>query len=183
GHQRFRVVEVDAHTGKVRNLIDEQSKTFIWTAHVESMGLRLVNWLEKTDEIVYVSERDGWRHLYLIDAKEGKVKNQITRGEWGVRGIERIDEGARQVWFRASGKNAGQDPYLVHHYRADLDGNNLVALTEGDGNHTVQFSPGRKYLVDTYSRVDRAPVHELRRVSDGKLVCALEKADTSELEA
>jgi dipeptidyl aminopeptidase/acylaminoacyl peptidase len=183
GHQRFQVIEVDARSGQVRSLIDERSKTFIWTAHTEMLRTPLVTCLNRTDEIIYLSERDGWRHLYLIDARDGKVKNQITSGEWVVRGIDRIDEDSRQVWFRAGGKKEGQDPYLVHHYRVNFDGTGLVALTEGNGNHTVQFSPDRKYLIDTYSRVDMAPVHELRRASDGKLVCPLEKADTSQLEA
>jgi dipeptidyl aminopeptidase/acylaminoacyl peptidase len=183
GHQRFRLIEVDSHTGQARNLIDEQSKTFIWTAHTESVGVRPVTWLEKTDEIIYASERHGWRHLYLIDAKEGKIKNAITKGEWVVRGVERIDEDKRQVWFRASGKNAGQDPYFIHHYRVNFDGTGLVGLTEGDGTHTVQYSPDRKYLIDTYSRVDVPPAHELRRVADGKLMCKLEEADVNDLRA
>jgi hypothetical protein len=52
GHQRFRLIEVDTHTGKVRNLIDEKTETFIWSAHTESLrGLQAVRWLEKTDEI------------------------------------------------------------------------------------------------------------------------------------
>jgi dipeptidyl aminopeptidase/acylaminoacyl peptidase len=183
GHQRFRLIEVDAHTGRSRNLIDEKSETFIWTAHAEAVNLSPVNWLEKTDEVIYASERDGWRHLYLIDAKEGTVKNPITKGEWVVRGVDRIDEDQRQVWFRASGKNPGQDPYFIHFYRVNFDGTGLVALTEGAGNHSVQYSPGRKYLIDTYSRVDLPPVHELRRVSDGKLVCQLDEADVTELKA
>src|SRR5262249_30691589 len=155
------------------NLIDEKSETFIWTAHTESLNFRLATWLEKTEEILYASERDGWRHLYLIDPCEGKVKNRITQGEWVVRGIEHIDEANRQIWFRASGKNPDQDPYFLHHYRVNFDGTGLVALTEGNGTHTVQYSPDRKYLIDTYSRVDLPPVHELRRTSDGTLVCEL----------
>ncbi|HMF14436.1 MAG TPA: prolyl oligopeptidase family serine peptidase, partial [Gemmataceae bacterium] len=183
GHQRFRLIEVDARTGEARDLIDEKSQTFIWTAHAEMLNTPLVNWLQKTDEIVYVSERDGWRHLYLIDAREGELKNQITRGDWAVRGIDRIDEDSRQMWFRATGKIPGQDPYLVHYRRVNFDGTNLVTLTEGNGSHSVQFSPDRKYLIDTYSRVDAAPVHELRQADDGKLVCPLEKADIADLEA
>jgi dipeptidyl aminopeptidase/acylaminoacyl peptidase len=183
GHQRFRLVEVDSHTGKARTVIDETSKTFIWTAHTENVGVPLVTHLEKSDELIYSSEKDGWRHLYLIDAKAGTVKNPITKGEYVVRGVERIDEEKRQIWFRAGGKNPGQDPYFVHHYRVNFDGTGLVALTEGDGTHTVQFSPARKYLIDTYSRVDAAPVHELRRCDDGKLVCELERADITELKA
>jgi dipeptidyl aminopeptidase/acylaminoacyl peptidase len=185
GHQRFRLIEVDARTGKTRNLIDEKSKTFLWTAHGPGRGMIpgiYLHYLDRSAEILLGSERDGWRHLYLIDARAGKVKNQITRGPWVVRGIDRVDEKARQIWFRASGKNAGQDPYLVHYYRVNFDGTGLVALTAGDGSHTVQFSPDRKYLIDTYSRVDLAPVHELRRSADGKLVCKLERADISALQ-
>ena len=183
GHQRFRLIEVDATTGVARNLIDEKSDTFIWSAHAETLGLELVNWLGKSDEILYVSERDGWRHLYLIDPVKGEVKNQITKGEFVVRGIDRIDEDARQVWFRASGKASGQDPYFVHYYKVNFDGTGLVALTEGDGTHTVQYSPDRAYLIDTYSRVDLAPVSVLRRTSDGSMVCKLEEADTTALVA
>ena len=142
-------------------------------------GSASVNWLEKSDEIIYATERDGWRHLYLIDAKTGAVKNPITQGSYVVRGIDRIDEDARQVWFHAGGKNPDQDPYFVHYYRVGFDGRDLVALTEGDGSHSLQYSPDRRFLIDTYSRVDRPPVHELRRASDGKLVCKLEEADIS----
>jgi len=181
GHQRLRVIEVDVHTGAVRNLIDEKAETFIWTVHTENLNLRLVNWLDKTDEIIYVSERDGWRHLYLVDTEKGGIRNQITKGEWVVRGIDLIDEDARQIWFHAGGKNANEDPYFLHYYRINFDGSGLVALTEGNGNHSIQYSPDRRYLIDTWSRVDVPPVHELRRVSDGRLVCPLEKADISEL--
>ncbi len=182
GHQRLRVIEVEASTGAVRNLVDERSETFIWTVHTETLRLRLVNYLEKSDEIIYVSEQDGWRHLYLVDVKEAKLR-QITMGEWVVRGIDLIDEETRQIWFSASGRNPDQDPYFVHHHRVNFDGSGLVALTEGDGHHTIEFSPDRKYLIDTYSRVDAPPVNELRRASDGRLVCRLEEADITELKA
>lgn len=181
GHQRYRVVEVDSNTGALRNLIDEKSDTFIWTAHTEALNLKYVNWLEKSDEMIYVSERDGWRQLYLVDTQGGKIKNQITKGEFVIRGIDKIDEENRQIWFRASGKNSDQDPYFMHFYRVNFDGSGLVALTDGNGSHSVQYSPDRKYIIDTYSRVDMAPVHELRRVSDCGLVCKLEEADISEL--
>ena len=59
----------------------------------------------------------------------------------------------------------------------NFDGTGLVILTAGNGNHTVQWSPDRQYVVDTWSRVDAAPVTELRRTSDGTRVCELEHAD------
>ncbi len=181
GHQRLRVIKVNTSGGAVSNVIDEKSETFIWTVHAEDLRLSLVNWLENTGEIIYVSEMDGWRHLYLADAGQGKIVNQITQGPWVVRGIDQIDEEARQIWFNACGMNPDQDPYFLHYYRVNFDGTGLVALTEGNGNHSIQYSPDRRYLIDTYSRVDMAPVHNLRRVADGKLVCELEKADISEL--
>ncbi len=183
GHQRLRLIAVDVRTGAVRTILEEETETFIWTAHTENLRLERVNWLDKTDEIIYVSERDGWRHLYLIDAAKDGACDQITKGEWVVRGIDLIDEDTRQIWFHAGGKNVDQDPYFIHYYRINFDGSNLVALTEGNGNHTIQYSPDRRYLIDTYSRVDAPPVHELRRVLDGRLVCPLEKADISGLAA
>ncbi len=182
GHQRFRVVEIDAQSGRARNLIDERSQTFIWTAHAENVGLERVNWLEESEEIIYASESNGWRHLYLIDANEGKLKNPITDGEWVVRGIETIDETNRQVWFSASGVFPDQDPYLIHHGRVGFDGTGLVWLTAGNGHHRIQFSPDRRFIIDTYSRVETPPVTELRRVSDGAFVCRLEEADTTALQ-
>lgn len=182
GHQRLRVIEVDARSGTTRNIIDEKSDTFIWTVHTETLRLQLVNFLEKSEEILYVSEQDGWRQLYLVEVKAAKLR-QITEGEWVVRGIDQIDEDARQVWFSASGRNAGQDPYFLHYYRVNFDGSGLVELTEGNGNHSIEFSPDRKFIIDTYSRADAPPVNELRRVSDGKLVCKLEESDITELKA
>ena len=176
GHQVLRVVSVDAATGAARAIIEERSKTFI-----DYSGKMFCQHLDDTREIIWMSERDGWNHLYLYDADTGRVKNAITHGDWVVRGVERVDEKARQVWFRAGGVRAGQDPYYVHFARVNFDGTGLVLLTEGDGNHTVEFSPDRALVIDTWSRVDQPAVTELRRASDGKLVCALERADWSEL--
>ena len=181
GHQRFRVIEVNTHDGSSHNIIDEKSETFIWTAHTENLDLSRVNYLDETDEIIYVSEMDGWRHLYLIDAGTGKIKNKITDGQWLVRGVQDIDKENRQIWFSAGSFYPDQDPYFVHYFRVNFDGTGLVALTEANGNHSIQYSPDKEYIIDTYSRVDMAPVHELRRTSDGRLVFEFEKADIGEL--
>jgi dipeptidyl aminopeptidase/acylaminoacyl peptidase len=170
------VIEIDVATGKARNLIEEKSSTFI-----NSYLPIKPHYLEGTQEILWSSEQDGWNHLYLTDAKTGTIKQQVTKGSWVVRGIDKVDEKERQIWFRASGMNPDQDPYLIHFYRINFDGSGLVALTAGDGLHSLQYSPDRKYIIDTYSRVDLPPVHELRLVASGALVCELEKADASAL--
>ncbi|MDP6556853.1 MAG: prolyl oligopeptidase family serine peptidase, partial [Pirellulaceae bacterium] len=130
---------------------------------------------------IWMSERDGWNHLYLIDSRTGDVKNQITQGHWIVRGVDHVDDQERKIWFRAGGIYPEQDPYYVHYCRINFDGTGLVILTNGNGTHSVDYSPDRKYVIDTYSRVDSPPVTELRRTSDGKLVCDLQRADASRL--
>ncbi len=182
GHQRFRIIEVDTFSGKHRNIIDEKSKTFIWTEHALRLGMPRVNWLQNSREILYLSEKDGHRHLYLVDIASGSMK-AVTRGNFVVRYIDMVDEKNRQIWFRASGRHEDQDPYLIHFYRVNFDGSGFTALTEGNGDHEIRYSPDRQFIIDTYSRIDRAPVHELRRVSDGTLVCHLEETDIRELVA
>ncbi len=183
GHQRMRLIEVDASTGAVRNLVDEQTKTFIWTAHTEGpqrYGFTIFWYLEKTDEVLHQSEKDGWRHIYLVDPKTGESK-QVTKGQWIIRGISSVDEDKRQIWFAASGMYPDQDPYFINYGRVNFDGSGLVMLTDGNGNHSIVYSPDKKYIIDTYSRVDMPPVNELRRAADGKLVCKLEESDITEL--
>ena len=176
GHQVIRIVSVDAETGVARAIVNEECDTFFDYAH--KLFVRNV---EATNEIIWMSERDGWNHLYLVDARTGKVKNQITRGEWVVRRVDHVDEANREIWFQAGALRPGQDPYHVHYARIGFDGKGLVVLTEGDGTHSVEFSPDRSHVIDTYSRVDKAPVTEVRRTSDGALVCELERADLAPL--
>lgn len=176
GHQVYRVIEVDAATGKPRILINEEYKTFFCYS-----GKKYRFDTQDGKEIIWMSERDGWNHLYLHDASTGAVKNQITKGEWVVRGVVKVDETARLIWFQASGMYPGKDPYFIHYYRVNFDGTGLTPLTEGDGNHNIIFSSDRKYYVDTWSRPDFPPVCELRRTEDRKLLGEVEKADIREL--
>ncbi len=174
GHQRYQVLEMNATTGAARVLIDERDATFVsnystlWRQDVHDGA-----------ELLWMSERDGWKHLWLYDGATGLVKNQVTKGEWVVRGVDTVDAPKRQIYFRASGMYAGKDPYLIHAYRINFDGTGLVALTQGDGTHTLSWSPNREYYVDTWSRVDQPPVMELRRASDQSKRVELERTDVT----
>ena len=128
-----------------------------------------------------MSERDGWNHLYLYDGATGKVKNQITKGDWLVRGVDWVDTTRRQVWFHASGMYSGKDPYFVHYYRINFDGTGLTTFTDADAMHEVEYSPDHKYYVDSWSRVDQPAVMVLRRTSDRAKIMDLEHADASKL--
>src|SRR5688572_27232144 len=176
GHQVYRVVEIDAATGKTRALIDETMPTFF-----EYSAKKYRYDLADGKEIIWMSERDGWNHLYLYDGVTGKVKKQITKGPWLVRNVDWVDTTARQIYFTASGMYPGKDPYFVHAYRIKFDGTGLTPLTAADANHAVSYSPDRKYFVDLHSRVDLPPVMQLRRASDGNVALDLERADASAL--
>jgi dipeptidyl aminopeptidase/acylaminoacyl peptidase len=175
GHQVLRIVAVDASTGKASVIVDERSPTFICYS-----AKYYAEYLDETGEIIWMSERDGWNHLYLYDAASGQVKNQITRGEWVVRGVDYVDKRARQIWFEAGGVAPGQDPYWVQYCRVNFDGSGMTVLTPGEGTHGIQPSPDGRYFIDTMSRLDLPPVTELRSGADGALICKLEGADVHE---
>ena len=178
GHQTLRVIAVDAASGEATAIIDEKSPTFI-----DYNAKLFYRPLEKTGEIIWMSERDGWNHLYLYDARDGRLKNQITRGQFVVHRVEEVDIEKRQIWFYAGGVRPEQDPYYLHLCRVDFDGEGFTVLTEGDGTHEVSFSPDRRFLIDRWSRVDQPPVVELRHADDGSLVCELERANIESLTA
>ncbi len=176
GHQILRLIAVDAATGTARAAIDERSKTFI-----DYSGKFFLQRLPATGEAIWMSERDGWNHLYLYDTATGRIKNQITKGEWVVRSVDRVDEAKREIWFRAGGIVPGEDPYYVHYCRVNFDGSHLVRLTEGNGTHSVAYSPDGAYFVDSCSRVDLPPVTTLRRSADGAEIMDLEHGNADAL--
>ncbi|MEI7946366.1 MAG: prolyl oligopeptidase family serine peptidase [bacterium] len=167
GHQVARLVELGTN-GTTRTVIDEVPPTFFCYSSKE-----YINRNPDADEYLWMSERDGWNHLYLYDGKTGKVKNQVTKGEWVVRNVEEVDWDANKLYFYASGVIKGQDPYYLHYCSINLDGSHFKILTEGDGCHTVQLSPEKKYFLDTWSRVDLPYQFELRERETGKRVCML----------
>lgn len=176
GHMNYRVIEVNAETGAARALIDERPQTFF-----NYDGTRWRHDVDDGREILWRSERDGWKHLWLYDER-GRAR-QVTRGEWVVRGVDSVDVANRQIWFRASGMYPGHDPYLIHYYRIGFDGRNLVHYTPADGNHDVEWSPTRRYYVDVWSRVDEPTVMELRRTADQSLVMEVARTDVAGMRA
>ncbi len=129
GHQAYKVIEVDAKTGNARALIDEETKTFFYYSNLGpgmSAGRKFRHDVNDGKEIIWASERDGWEHLYLYDGTTGKVKNQITKGDWLVRDVVWVDEAKRQIWFAAGGSVPGQDPYFTQYYRINFDGTGLT---------------------------------------------------------
>lgn len=134
--------------------------------------------------MIWMSERDNWNHLYMIDMKKGKTAYPITRGEWVVRKVLRVDEEQRAIYFTASGMNPDEDPYHIHYYRIGMDGKNLTCLTPEHGNHSAVFNKDFTLLIDKYSTVEQAPVTILRSTAGGEDANRmLAQADLSKIKA
>lgn len=176
GHQVYRVLQVLAETGEVKPIIEETSETFF-----SYSGKKYRHDVKGDQEIIWASERDGYNHLYLYDATTGKVKNQITSGEWPVREVLEVDDENRQIYFKASGLDKDQDPYLIHYCRIDFDGKNFTRFTSENGNHKVTFSEDHSFYVDQYSRVDMPPITVLKEAKTKSTVMPLEEADITQL--
>ena len=176
-HKRENMRIANAETGAVRDVFEEKVAT-----QYES-GQGAINWrfLPKTNEIIWYSERTDWGHLYLYDAT-GKVKNQITTGDFVVTRVLKVDVAQKIIYFEGKGKEMGRNPYFAHIYSIEFSGKNLTLLTPTNGNHSVSFSPDGKYFTDTYSQPDVPPVTELRDIK-GKLIRTLEKTDIARLSA
>ncbi len=177
-HKEAKVRVADAQTGQIRDVFEEVVET-----QYES-GQGAINWkfFPESKEVIWYSERDNWGHLYLYNSKNGNLKNQITKGEFVVSRVLKVDEKNRTIYFLANGREAGRDPYFSHFYSIDFNGKNLKLLSPENGNHSISISPDEKYFIDTYSQPNIPPVTELRDMR-GRLVLPLEKADISQLEA
>jgi dipeptidyl-peptidase-4 len=179
GARRLELCVAEAGTGATRSILTETAESYVepspllpWRSQVRTLG--------ETGEIIWPSERDGWRHLYLVDEASGRIKRQITGGPWVVRDLIDVDPRTRFTYFTAGGREAGQDPYFRQLYRVHLDGGEPERLTTADADHTIHLSPDRSCFVTTYSRVDLAPVSELRSTR-GDRIALLEKADLDDL--
>lgn len=175
GHKVYRVLEMSAVDGSVRTLIEEKEEKYVNYPRIYR------NYLSDGKRIIWSSERDNYNHLYLYDRATGKPLNQITKGEWYVRGVQYVDEANEVIYFSANGMKKSEDPYLIHYYKINFDGSNLVELTPEEGMHQCWYSSDYKYLVDVYSKVDQAPIAVLRDAKNGKIRMQLDKADISAL--
>ena len=167
----YELCVADTATGEVKVLVEERLNTY-----VEVQAPRLV---DGGREIVWWSERDGWGHYYLYDG-EGKLKGQITSGEFVGQAVEQLDEKARVLTFSACGREPGEDPYFTHLYRVNLDGSGLKQLDRGDASHAAAMNDTGRFFVDNFSRVDAAPKSELRDAAGG-LLLELEATDVTAL--
>ena len=176
GHHLYRVYEMNVE-GDVRTLIQEKEEKYVRYSNNYRRNLR------GDSLILWLSERDGYPHLYLFDTTlpaKGKKSlhgkfvatsnaecpsRQITSGSWCVRRVLHIDEEKGLLFFTANGRNPDEDPYHIRYYRINLDGTGLTDLTPEPANHNARFNSDYTALIDTYSTQDTPPVTKVRSVN------------------
>ena len=174
GHQVYELAAVDAATGKVRTLAKEETDTFVYYYD-------LWRYLFKDGKrVLWISERDDWRHLYVIDTHTLAMR-QLTRGEWNVREIHHVDEegGFILAYANALAAASGEDPYNKHVIKIDIATGKVTDLTPENANHVVSFNKDFTAFVDNYSRPDLPSTTVLRTAADGRVLLQIQKQDIS----
>jgi dipeptidyl-peptidase-4 len=159
----------DSSTGRVRTIITERDGSWI-DMHDDSM-----EWVEKGNAFSWISERDGWRHLYFVSKDGGNVR-RITSGEYDVIRVLHIDEKGGFVYFLASPQN----PIRQYLYRVSLrKSDSLERLTPADepGWHDYQFSKEGDRAIHTFSAFGSPPIVKLISIPDHKVIRTLAAND------
>ena len=177
-HKQEWMRTANPNNGDVRDVMGETAPKFY------ESGNGKVNWkyLSASNELLWFSERDNWGHLYLYDIATGKLKTQITRGEWNVTQVLGVDQKARVIYFLGVGKEDGDNPYYQKYYRVNFDGTGLKLLTPERATHTVTPRADNAYFVDTYSTPIEPQVTVVRDAM-GEIKVAVAHEDIARLKA
>ncbi len=171
--RNLELIEYDVAAGSVRTLLTES---------VEGSFLEIAapRYIKTGGDFIWQSERSGWQHLYLY-SYDGQLKRPLTAGAWRVMGVSEVDSVRNVVFFNGVGRHADENPYNTHMYRVNLDGTGFAEITPGAYNHGATLSPTKRYLIDSYSRIDTVPQVVMRDATNGRVVHTLESADLSRL--
>lgn len=187
--------DVEIATGSVRTVIEEhmQPRMLLSSSAYDAPNVWVSN---NGSDVIWFSQRDGWGHLYLYDGRTGKLRNQITRGNWLVRDLIKVDEKRRQIYLTGVGRESG-NPYYRYLYRVNFDGTDFKLLSPEHADHMLinpdgffsfdlsqgyeVISPSGKYAVYNFSTPDQPTQTVIRSTDEGRLIATFEKADASEL--
>ena len=162
GHQHLRLLESNLQ-GTVRALAEDSSPTFICDSEKYYCA-----WLQDK-QFLWMSERTGSNHLFLMDAENGQPLRDLTPGPGVVQQVLGLDEERAEIYFTLA------DPYYAKVCKASLEHPGVTVITPGEGQHLALPSPRHRYWVDTWSRADQPPRVELR-TGQGELLAELARA-------
>ena len=174
GYQKAYVAHLDLNQNKLSPLIEEVSET-----NLDNFEFRR---LEGEDLLVLASERSGWRQLYLYDLNT-KVTTPLTDDGFYVDQILDYDKYEKRLFFLASGREQGRNPYFSHLYSVNIEDQRIQLLTPENAHHEIRLSQDNKHFWDNYSTFDTPTRTVLRSAADGSIVKEIANADISGLQA
>jgi len=173
-HKLLRLIEAKANSGDTTVLIEEKAESFhapLWS------GPRTFFKLQNQKQFLWISDRDGWQHIYLYNL-DGTLINQVTDGQFPVNEILHINEDEKWIYFTAH--TDLNRPYDLHLARIKFNGTGFEQLTKVSGIHRISFSPKGGFYTDTNSSFDRPPVTTLHQYN-GTLIDTLAKVDLQDI--
>jgi dipeptidyl-peptidase-4 len=162
----------DIKTGKSTSIFEDRDDAWVDVPRFGGARDAAFEWLNAGKELLWMSERDGWLHLYAAP-RSGGAPRLVPTGDYDIIHLERVDREAHAIYYLASPDNATES-YL---YRAALDGRGpgmRITPPEEPGSHTYDISGDGRWAFHTYSRADQAPVTDLISLPDHKTVRVLE---------
>ncbi len=151
------LIFVDGTTGNAKVVMNEKDAAYVDVTD----NLTFL----KDNSFIWTSEKDGYNHIYLYD-KNGKLKNQVTKGNWEVTSYYGFDEKAKTVYFQSTENGST----VRDVYKIALDGKNKVKLSQQVGTNAATFSPNFEYYINTFSSTTTPPIYSLNDSKDGKQI-------------
>ena len=158
------LIFVDGTTGTAKVVLNEKDNAYVDVTD----NLTFL----KDNSFIWTSEKDGFNHIYLYD-KNGKLKNQVTKGKWEVTSYYGFDEKTKTVFYQ-SVENGSINRDV---FRIGLDGKNKVKLSQAIGTNAATFSPNFQYFINTFSSVSQPTTYTLNAAKDGKQVQSIVNND------
>ena len=152
---------IDGTTGAAKVVLNEKDKAYVDVTD----NLTFL----KDNSFIWTSEKDGFNHIYLYDAT-GKLKNQVTKGNWEVTNYYGFDEKTKTVFYQ-SVENGSINRDI---YRIALDGKNKVRLSKNVGGNAATFSPNFQYYINTFSSASQPTIYTLNESKAGKEIQVIE---------
>lgn len=157
------LIFVNGTTAATKVVLNEKEKSYI--DFIDTDNLTFL----KDNSFIWTSEKDGFNHIYLYD-KTGKLKNQVTKGNWEVTSYYGLDEKSNTVFYQST-ENGSINRAI---FRIGLDGKNKVQLCKNTGTNAATFSPNFKYYINAFSSALQPTIYSLNESKSGKQVQVIE---------
>ena len=156
---------IDGNSGAAKVVLNEKDKAYVDVTD----NLTFL----KDNSFIWTSEKDGFNHIYLYD-KNGKLKNQLTKGKWEVTNYYGLDEKTNTVFYQSvENGSINRDVYKI-----SLDGKNKVRLSQNTGTNAATFSPNFQYYINTFSSASQPTTYTLNEAKAGKQVQVIENNES-----